>query len=101
MCRFSAQYWIITTPREASGPASGGSMKIFAGGCSLVSGITGAAPQVCVALCATAVMAHNTMAVIDSRDAPFFRVAMFFLLNICADSKQESRYRLSCSFANS
>src|SRR4249919_3839885 len=81
--RFCAQYWITTTPREASAPASGGSMMIFAGGSlALASGITGAGRHLSVALCATAVVAHNTTAATDSRDAPFelgdFRIAMVF-----------------------
>jgi len=82
MCRFSAQYWIIATPREASGSASGGSMTIFAGGSLVVSGITGAGRQLSLALCAIAVVAHNTIAATDSRDMPFglayFGFSMFF-----------------------
>lgn len=57
-------------------------MTIFAGG-SLASGITAAGRHLSLALCATAVVAHNTMAATDSRDVPielvYFRFAMFFL----------------------
>ena len=57
-------------------------MTIFAGGSSLVSGMTGVGPQVSFVLCAEAVIAHNTMAATDGRDVPFemeyFRFAMFF-----------------------
>jgi hypothetical protein len=57
--------WIIATPREASGPASGGSITVFAGGSlAPASGITGVSRQTSVAFCATTVMAYNTMAVI-------------------------------------
>jgi hypothetical protein len=55
--------WIIATPREASGSASGASMTIFAGGSlALASGITGAGRQMSVAFLATAVIAYDTMA---------------------------------------
>jgi hypothetical protein len=58
-------------------------MKIFAGGSLVVSGITGASRQLSVGFCAITVIAHNTMAATDSRDAPFeliyFRFSMFFL----------------------
>jgi hypothetical protein len=65
MCRFWAQYWIIATPREASGPVSGGSIMIFAGGSlAPASGITAVSRQTSVAFCATAVIAHNNVAVI-------------------------------------
>src|SRR6266571_6333401 len=78
-CRFSVQYSIITTPREASGSGSGASMTILAGG-SLATGIT-AGRHLSFAPCATAVVAHSTMAATDSRDAPFepgySRLAMF------------------------
>src|SRR4026209_1780712 len=84
-CRFSAQYWIIATPREASGSASGGSMTIFAGG-SLASGITEAGRHLSVAFCATAVVAYKAMAAIDTREVPielvYFRIAISFLLDI-------------------
>jgi len=70
-------YWIIATPREASGPASGGSITIFAGGSLPVSGITGAGRQMSVAFCAIAVIAYNTMAATDSRAVPFELVFMF------------------------
>ena len=47
-------------------------MTIFAGGSlALASGITGARRQMSLALCATAVIAYNTMAATDSRDVPF------------------------------
>src|SRR4051794_1251121 len=65
MCRFSAQYWIIATLREASGSASGGSMTILAGGCSPpASGIIGEGLQLLPALSAAAVMAHTATAAI-------------------------------------
>src|SRR5271169_4377948 len=81
-CRFSAQYWITATPREASGSASGGSMTIFAGGSVVASGITGAGRHLSLAFCATAVMAYKTMAATASRNVAFdllyFGFAMFF-----------------------
>jgi hypothetical protein len=58
---------MIATPREASGPASGGSIKIFAGG-SLASGMTPAGRHLLLALCAADVNAHNNMA--NSSRAP-------------------------------
>src|SRR5258708_21680194 len=69
---------MITTPREASGSANGGSRTIFAGGCSIVSGITWAGLQMSVGLWAAAVIAYNTMPA-DSKDAPFFRCDISFL----------------------
>ena len=56
MRMFSAQYGITTTPREASGSASGASMTSFAAGSVPVSGMTWAGLHVCVALCARAVL---------------------------------------------
>ena len=66
-------------------------MTIFAGDSSLVSGITGAGPQlsfalgVAFALCATAVIAYNMMKATDSRDPPFelVRFAKFFPPTVC------------------
>ena len=61
-------------------------MTIFAGGSSLVSGITGVGPQPSFALCAKAAVAYNTTAATDSRDAPldvvYLRCGMFFLLGV-------------------
>jgi hypothetical protein len=64
MSRFSAQYSIISSPREASGSASGGLMTIFGAGslASLASGITWTGRQLSLALCATAIIALNTIA---------------------------------------
>ena len=68
---FSAQYAITTTPREASGSASGASMTIFAAGSVPVSGMTWAGLHVCVALCARAVLPDSIMAATDSTGATF------------------------------
>jgi len=62
-CRFWVQYWMITTPREASGWASGGKMTIFAGGSVPLTGMTVVGPQ--VSLCfelASALIASTTTA---------------------------------------
>jgi hypothetical protein len=93
MCRFWAQYWIIATPREASGPASGGSMMIVAGGSLPVSGITEAGGQMSVAFCAIAVIAYNTMAATDSRDVHFELVC--FRLAICFPPARSPKSNLS------
>jgi hypothetical protein len=72
---------MIATPREASGPASGGWMTIFAGGSLPMSGITWGEPQPSLALCAAAGIAHNAMAATDSRNVHLklvgFNFAMF------------------------
>jgi hypothetical protein len=79
---FSAQYAITTTPREARGWGSGGSITIFAAGSVPVSGMTPAGLHVCVALCARAVLAHSIMTATDSISATFsaasFSVIMIF-----------------------
>src|SRR5687767_7310121 len=73
---------MIATPREASGSTSGGSMTIFDGGSLPVSGMTAAGRQLSIALCAAAVLAHNTKTATPSRDSPldvvYFRSGMFF-----------------------
>ena len=58
MRMFSAQYGITTTPRVASGSASGLSMTIFGAGSVPVSGITPDVLHV-VAVCEKAVLAHR------------------------------------------
>jgi hypothetical protein len=55
-------------------------VTIFAGGSSLVSGITGVGPHVSFALCAKAVTAYTTMATTDSRDVPFELVYFSFAI---------------------
>ena len=76
------------SPGRRAARASGGSITIFAGGSVLVSGIGAADLQLSLALCATAVIviAYNTMATTDSRDAAFelvyLRFAMLFPLFI-------------------
>src|SRR3982751_3185576 len=89
-CRFSAQYLIIATPRNASGSASGGSMTIFAGG-SPVSGITPAGRHLSLAFCANEVIAHKNMTAIDSSGTPFdltrFRIFILVVIALLIDSQ--------------
>jgi dihydrodipicolinate synthase/N-acetylneuraminate lyase len=82
---FWTQYWIMTTPRDASGPGSGGSATIFAGGSGVVSGITWASPQLSVTLCAAALIENSAVAEIVRtvrKDVAFrlmrFRIAILF-----------------------
>ena len=79
-------------------------MTILAGGSSLVSGMTRAGPQLSFALCATAVIAYNTMAATHSSDVPFefvyISLAMLFgyrsVLNAARNSPAKS---CGCSHA--
>src|SRR3954471_8052824 len=71
MWRFCAQYSMIATPREASGPGCGTYTVIFALGSSIVSGITEAGAQFSRMLCAAAVIANNRIPVSHNRDAIF------------------------------
>jgi hypothetical protein len=84
-------------------------MTIFAGGSSLVSGITGAGPQLSFALCATAVIAYNTMAATDSRKRAFRACQICHVLSSYAAASiflgvktgEPLPSKLSCCFANS
>src|ERR687898_297715 len=58
MRMLSAQYEITTTPREASGSASGAPTTSFGGGSVPVSGMTWAGLQVGVAFCAWVVIPY-------------------------------------------
>jgi dihydrodipicolinate synthase/N-acetylneuraminate lyase len=72
---------MMTTPREASGPASGGSTKSFAGGSGLVSGITWVSPHSSDALCAAALTENSATAVADSSKI-LFELARFIFSDL-------------------
>src|SRR5690242_15596090 len=96
MCRFSAQYWIIATPREARGSASGGSTTIFGRGCSLLaSGIIDAGLQLSLALCAPAAIACNTTVATNSKEV--FRFAIFLSPMQRWTFSAHGKYRLQCT----